>query len=443
MNSSKDSIAIDIENVGIKYSASRYKVSSFKEWVLKGLYRDSEQTISALSDISFQIRRGESVGLIGHNGSGKSTLLKVLAGIAVPKIGRLKVIGRIAPLIELGAGFDIELSGLENIKLSCMLMGLTAKEIKAKENDIIDFAELRDFIDIPLKAYSSGMHARLGFACATAIEPDILLVDEVLAVGDSNFHSKCLEKIRSLQKLGTTIILVSHDLPTVQTFCSRAILLSKGKILFDGDVAQAAKMHEETMEVRALEHVGATSTLSAESQARLTKLSRNSMLRALNKSKNHPDVKNLSFHFEQNQKNVEVIDAAKAFKIVFDIQFQDAQHLSGDVSFGIGINAMSNVRIGGCNNLVKNVKLDSDMKKDPKLKVRVVFEFSEGVPELSANRYRLVLGIHDGNISRDISTREVTEFIVINSKHGENQDLDILALHQFVSSVSIIKQNSV
>ena len=190
---------------------------------------------------------------MGHNGSGKSTLLKVLAGIIISDNKSFSISGRIAPMIELGTGFDGELSGYENIILSCALMGLTQEEVESRIESIVEFSELREFIDMPLKNYSSGMQARLGFACATAVDPDILLIDEVLAVGDQNFSKKCLYRIDQLRKLGTTVVLVSHDINTMKTFCSRGIVLERGKMKFDGDIETAALKHEEIMHQRFLD----------------------------------------------------------------------------------------------------------------------------------------------------------------------------------------------
>ncbi|RZM17917.1 MAG: ABC transporter ATP-binding protein [Pedobacter sp.] len=201
------------KDVTVEFTYSNFEYSTLKELVFQRLQGKRHVTkLQALNSIDLEVKKGESVAFIGHNGSGKSTMLKVLAGIIVPRKGsELLIRGRVAPMIELGTGFDGELSGMENIYLSCAIMGLTKSEVNAKIEDIIAFSELQDFIHMPVKNYSSGMQARLGFACTTAVDPDILLVDEVLAVGDSNFAKKCLERVRNLKAGGTTVVLVSHD----------------------------------------------------------------------------------------------------------------------------------------------------------------------------------------------------------------------------------------
>lgn len=190
--------------------------------------------IWALKDVSFEIKKGETLGIIGPNGSGKSTLLKLLAQITEPTEGEIYVSGRVTALIELGAGFHPELTGRENIYLSGAILGLKKKEVDAKFNEIVDFADLWDFIDTPVKHYSSGMYVRLGFAVAVSIDPEILLVDEVLAVGDAAFRKRCLERMDAFIKAGKTLIIVTHSLEEVRRIARRAILIDHGLIKADG-----------------------------------------------------------------------------------------------------------------------------------------------------------------------------------------------------------------
>jgi len=189
----------------------------------------------ALKNISFEIKKGETVGIIGPNGAGKSTILKLIAGVTKPTKGKVIVNGKVSPLIELGAGFHPDLTGRENIYLNGAILGLTKKEVDKKFKEIVDFAELWDFIDQPVKHYSSGMYMRLGFSIAIHTDPEILLIDEILAVGDTAFQEKCLDKMRDFQAQGVTIIFVSHSLETVKNFCQRAILLKNGKIKKDSN----------------------------------------------------------------------------------------------------------------------------------------------------------------------------------------------------------------
>ena len=188
----------------------------------------------ALQDVSFRVDRGETLGIIGRNGSGKSTILKLIAGVTAPSQGEITVYGRISPLIELGAGFHPDLTGRENVFLNASILGMSRKEALARFDEIISFAELWDFVDTPVKRYSSGMYIRLGFSVAVHSDPEILLVDEVLAVGDAAFQEKCLSKMQEFRSRGVTIVLVSHSMGLVQEFCERALLLSGGHLLADG-----------------------------------------------------------------------------------------------------------------------------------------------------------------------------------------------------------------
>jgi len=185
----------------------------------------------ALKNIDLEVKQGETLGIIGVNGSGKSTMLKLIAGVSRPTKGEIRVNGTIAPLIELGAGFHPELTGRENVDLNGVILGMTRKEVAAKFDEIVTFAELKDFIDVPVKHYSSGMYLRLAFAVAIHTNPDILLVDEILAVGDDKFRAKCLKRVRDLQAAGKTIVMVSHTMEQIQDYCDRAILLSKGSLI--------------------------------------------------------------------------------------------------------------------------------------------------------------------------------------------------------------------
>jgi len=188
----------------------------------------------ALRDVSFRIERGESVGIVGRNGSGKSTTLKLIAGVMAPSSGEVHVRGRVSPLIELGAGFHPDLTGRENVYLNASILGMPNRDIRARFDDIVEFAELREFIDTPVKRYSSGMYMRLGFSVAVHSDPDILLVDEVLAVGDAIFADKCMSKIREMQERAITIVIVSHSLDVIRGFCTRAILLRNGVLIEEG-----------------------------------------------------------------------------------------------------------------------------------------------------------------------------------------------------------------
>lgn len=196
--------------------------------------RVSYHDFDAVKHVSFQVEHGSTLGLIGRNGSGKSTILKIIAGVYRPSAGQVTVRGSVAPLIELGAGFHHELTGRENILINGLLLGLTRRQILEREQSIIDFAEIGEFIDSPVKQYSSGMYMRLAFAVATEVDPDILLIDEILAVGDAGFREKCDQRIRSFRERGKTMIMVSHDMEMVSKLCDRVLLINKGELLEDG-----------------------------------------------------------------------------------------------------------------------------------------------------------------------------------------------------------------
>ncbi|SDO52356.1 ABC-2 type transport system ATP-binding protein [Microbacterium sp. ru370.1] len=210
--------------------------------------RRHRQNFWALSDVSLDIRAGNTIGLIGHNGSGKSTLLKVIGGIIQPTSGDVRQRGRVAALIELGAGFHPDLTGRENVYLNASVLGLSREETRASFDDILDFSGVGDFIDTQVKFYSSGMFVRLAFAIAVHTDPDILLVDEVLAVGDEQFQRKCLDKIKEFQRQGRTIIIVSHALDQIEELCDRVILMDKGRVAFDGLADAAVERFRELLE---------------------------------------------------------------------------------------------------------------------------------------------------------------------------------------------------
>jgi ABC-type polysaccharide/polyol phosphate transport system ATPase subunit len=239
-----DDIAIRLEGV-----TQRYRVISERPDTLRELFarffrhNTSFHDFDALKNVSFAVRRGEVVGIIGRNGSGKSTTLKIIAGVYRPTSGRVEVNGSVAPLIELGAGFHPELTGRENILLNGLLMGYSKREMQTRQQSIVEFAGIGDFIDAPVKQYSSGMYLRLAFSVATEVHPDILVVDEILSVGDIAFQKKCYERLQRFQAAGKTILLVTHSLADVVGLCDRAIYLDKGQIMFDGAPEDAVELY--------------------------------------------------------------------------------------------------------------------------------------------------------------------------------------------------------
>lgn len=230
-------VMVDVDHVTIRFNLANQKVDNLKEYVIKMIKKELMfQEFLAVKDVSFQVRQGEAWGLIGTNGSGKSTMLKAISGILKPYKGSITVNGSVAPLIELGAGFNPEMTARENIFLNGCVLGHTEKFMQEHFDEIVDFAELWDFLDSPLKNYSSGMSARLGFSIATMVKPDILIVDEILAVGDYKFRQKCEKRMKELLSGGTTLLYVSHSIDEVRRLCDHAIWIDKGVERMKGEV---------------------------------------------------------------------------------------------------------------------------------------------------------------------------------------------------------------
>ena len=239
-------VLIDVDHIDMEFILNKQKVDNLKEFVIRKIKGNIEVAkFKALDDITFQVRKGERLAIMGLNGAGKSTLLKAIVGVYKPTAGKVTKHGVMAPLIELGAGFDPEYTGKENIYLYGAILGYSREFLDTKIQDIIDFSELGDFINVPLKNYSSGMKSRLGFSIATAVEPDILILDEVLSVCDAKFRRKSLAKVQSMFDHGVTVLFVSHSIDQVLAICDRAILLQKGKIIAEGTAEEVAVVYEE------------------------------------------------------------------------------------------------------------------------------------------------------------------------------------------------------
>ncbi len=253
----KEDIAVDIRSVSKIYRISHEKIPSLKNTIIRGRRTRYEEFL-ALDDVSLSIKHGQTVGIIGPNGSGKSTLLKLISRIIIPTKGEVVVNGHLSALLELGAGFHPDLTGRENIYINAAILGMKKREVDAKLDEIIAFSELEKFIDTPVKNYSSGMYMRLGFSVAINVNPDVLLVDEVLAVGDQSFQAKCFDVIHDFMKRGKTIIIVSHDLETISDICSQVVFLKDGKIHDMGKPFQTVSKYrafvEEIEKERIVEH---------------------------------------------------------------------------------------------------------------------------------------------------------------------------------------------
>lgn len=241
-------IVIDVRDVTIRFNMASEKIDNLKEYFVKLIKRELLfQEFLAVKDASFQIRRGEAWALVGSNGSGKSTLLKAICGILKPYKGEIVVNGIISPLLELGAGFDMNLTARENIFLNGTVLGHSKKYLREHFDEIVEFSELQNFLDSPVKNFSSGMRARLGFAIATIVKPDILIVDEILAVGDYAFQQKCLKRMDEMMSSGTTLLFVSHSIDQVRSLCNKAVWIEQGTITKTGEVNEVCDAYMEAM----------------------------------------------------------------------------------------------------------------------------------------------------------------------------------------------------
>lgn len=243
---SMDDLAVKVENVGMEFNLSKEKVDNIKEYVIKLMKRELlYQEFWALRDISFEVKKGDKLGIIGLNGAGKSTILKLISGVMKPTIGKIQVNGGVVPLLELGGGFDSNYTGRENIYLRGALLGYSKEFMESKFDEIVEFSELEDFIDVPIKNYSSGMKSRLGFSISTVVQPKILILDEVLAAGDVKFRKKSQDRMNSMLNKDTTVILVSHSMAQIKNLCNKAIWLEKGRLIMEGTADEVCDRYME------------------------------------------------------------------------------------------------------------------------------------------------------------------------------------------------------
>lgn len=244
----KKKTALKVEHLGVRFNLTEERIDSLKEYAIRMVNRELRyKEFWALRDINFEVLKGERLGILGLNGAGKSTLLKVIAGVLKATEGKVTANGKIVPLLELGAGFDKQYTGAENIYLYGAMLGYPKSFIQKKFDEIVAFSELGDFINVPLKNYSSGMRARLGFSVATVVEPEILILDEVLSVGDAKFKKKSEQKIREMFDRGITVLFVSHSLQQVKALCNKAILLEHGHLVARGEIEKVAAVYSEKL----------------------------------------------------------------------------------------------------------------------------------------------------------------------------------------------------
>lgn len=240
-------IAIQVEHLTMEFKASNDKIDTLKEYVIRTIKRDKSENkkVTVLNDISFTVKRGEKLGILGFNGAGKSTLLRIIAGVYEPTEGKITINGKIAPLLELSAGFDKNYSGKDNIYLNGALLSMDKDYLDEKYDEIVEYSELGEYINFPVKNYSKGMKAKLGFSIATLIEPDILIIDEILSVGDIKFKKKSGEKINEMMAEGVTVLLVSHSINQVRRICDKCIWIDNGELIMEGDVDEVCDAYVE------------------------------------------------------------------------------------------------------------------------------------------------------------------------------------------------------
>lgn len=236
---------IEVENISVYYKMANDRVQNLKEYIVKLIQGKLKYNVfHALNDVSFSVEKGQVLGIIGHNGAGKSTLLKAVSGILIPQVGQIRVNGIVVPMLELGSGFDTELSGRENIFLNGAILGYSEKFLKEKYNEIVAFSELGEFIEAPIRNYSSGMMMRLAFAIAAVVNPDVLIVDEILAVGDAHFQEKSKKRMMELMHGGTTVLFVSHSLEQIRELCDHVLWLDHGQVKMYGDTQKVCDAYE-------------------------------------------------------------------------------------------------------------------------------------------------------------------------------------------------------
>ena len=419
-------VAISVNNVSKMYKLYDNPMDRLKESL--GLSRKKKyKEHYALNDVSFQVRKGETVGIIGTNGSGKSTILKIITGVLNPTQGQVVVDGRISALLELGAGFNGEYSGIENVYLNGTMIGFSKEEIDAKLQDILDFADIGDFVNQPVKTYSSGMFVRLAFAVAINIEPEILIVDEALSVGDVFFQAKCYRKFEEFKEMGKTILFVSHDLSSIGKYCDRVVLLNKGKKLAEGDAKEMVNLYrrvlvnqyEEPEEIQEEESTNSISEQEKEEkvekvfnqpqQEDLMKAQLNLNPEVLEYGSKLAEIEDFSIRDDTGM-ITNVIEKGKIFSVDMKIRFQE------DISepiFAFTLKDLKGTEITGTNTMYENIPVALQKKGD----VRHI-TFTQKMP-LEAGEYMLCLGCtgyHQGEFTVFHRLYDVCNLTVITDK---------------------------
>ena len=418
--------AIEVKHISKSFKVYLDKGHELKERVIFRK-RGRHETREVLKDISFSVKKGEAIGLIGHNGGGKSTTLKLLTKIMYPDSGTITMRGRVSSLIELGAGFHPDMSGTENIYINASIFGLTRKEIDRRLDDIIAFSELEEFIDNPVRTYSSGMYMRLAFSVAINVDADILLVDEILAVGDVNFQAKCFNRMREIKADGTTIVIVSHSLGQIEQICERSLWIDKGKVRDEGIPKYVHEHYLKTMEDIRLEHVEKETEKETEKelQEELPSFCSPRSIRIGNKQISFSDVK-LTDRFG-NEKKIFKTGESFMVKMSYESREKNLQ-----ANFGIGIFRDDGVHIYGTNTLI-----ECDCLVDIEESGTVAITVTDNCL-LPAN-YMLDVAIHSRDGIRYDDIRNIVPFVITAAK----QDVGVCRLdnHWTVNGETLAKRS--
>ncbi|MBN2980677.1 ABC transporter ATP-binding protein [Cohnella algarum] len=379
---------IQVSNVTKSFKIYKERASTLKERILGR--RNKAEVFTALDNVSLTISKGETVGLLGRNGSGKSTLLKLLTGILYPDRGTIDVEGKVSSLLELGAGFHPDFTGRENIYMNAAILGLNKKEIKAKLNDIITFSELKDYIENPVRNYSSGMYMRLAFSVAIMVEPDILLIDEVLAVGDTAFQQKCMDQLLKLKSNGTTIVFVSHDLGAMEKLCDRVVWINNSKVVDDGSPRRVIDKYltylSEEENKRLIEE---DMVIEPDSSVPIDELEVEEKNETANRWGNRDvEITDVIFTDGQNNKKLGFLSGERMH---IKLKFRAKKNIENPV-FGVSIVTINNIHCYGT-----NTSIDQFVVKDLKQSDQGEMEFVVPSLDLVSGTYLVSVAVHDTN----------------------------------------------
>lgn len=403
----KEENAIEVHNITKSFRIYLDKGHTMKEKILFRKRRAYEER-SVLNGISFEVKKGEAIGLIGHNGCGKSTTLKLLTKIMYPDSGTIEMRGRVSSLIELGAGFHPDMSGRENIYINASIFGLTKHEIDKRLGDIIAFSELEQFIDNPVRTYSSGMYMRLAFSVAINVNADILLIDEILAVGDVNFQTKCFERLKEIKRKGTTIVIVSHAFSQIEQICDKSIWINEGKIVDEGIPKYVHENYLNTMEEQRLKKKeigsasGSQSVLNKNNDEKLPAFCSPLSIRIGNKEAEFTDVKLMT------EDGVEKTVYKTGESFVVQMEYH-CNKKGLDVNFGIGIFRDDGIHVYGTNTLIEH---DMLVQVQQKGRVQIIIKNNCLLP----GKYMLDVAMHSEDGIRYDDIRNVTPFVITANK---------------------------